>query len=74
MPEEQIIINYAIIERTFDKAGDAKAQWLMIRAISEPAPPKAWRPQCYSGSRLCSPDEDYERSELCEKCPYRKME
>jgi len=45
---EERIIDYAIIERTFDKAGDAKAQWLMIKAISDPAPPKGWQERLHN--------------------------
>lgn len=76
MTEEQIIINYAIIERTFDKAGDAKAQWLMIRTISEPAPPTSWRPYCFSDydqDGKCE-HEEYYMMASCDKCPYRLME
>jgi hypothetical protein len=36
---EERIIDYAIIERTFEKSNDAESQWLLIKMISEPAPP-----------------------------------
>lgn len=76
MSEEQLIISYAIIERTFEKADDAKAQWLMITSISEPAPPKDWTPFCFSeacerGESLGVMSMD---KEPCKSCPYRKME
>lgn len=80
MTEERNIISYATIERTFDKAGDAKAQWLMIRAISEPALPKDWRPACWTGDLKndlngCTElyyKEDGAIYKPCLSCPYRK--
>jgi hypothetical protein len=82
---EERIIDYAIIERTFDKAGDAKAQWLMIKAISEPAPPKDWkerlhnvmpptdwRPMCYDSqyNKLNGCDPINPIVRTCQQCPF----
>lgn len=70
MTEERAMISYSIIERTFDKAGDAKAQWLMIQAISEPAPPKDWRPYCFDQFEWCLGKMN-PISIVCEQCPHR---
>ena len=73
MSEEQVIISYAIIERTFEKAGDAKAQWLMIKSISEPAPPKDWRPVCYDSqyNKLNGCDPGFNAiTKTCQQCPF----
>jgi hypothetical protein len=44
---EERIVDCVIIERTFEKAGDAKAQWLTIKAMCEPAPDPKFRPVCF---------------------------